>query len=1044
MSVVDEVRKEREDLARVLKKHSGIRKIVEDLYPDSAHFIYELLQNAEDREATQVSFTLSDDKLTFTHNGGTFRPQDIYAITDIGEGTKADDEDKIGRFGVGFKAVFAYTETPHIWSPTFSFKISELVLPAEIAPLPGLINQTRFEFPFNNPKKSKEDAHREIKAGLNEIAESTLLFLPNIESIKWQVGDSLTGEVLRVEHTRNHIEVLKQANGQTTTSAHFLKFDQVVKGLEKQRVAIAFALDFLPNVQALSGAKPLAQQIKVAQVPGQVAVFFPANKETSGLRFHLHAPFVPELSRASIKSTPANNPLFDQLAALTVSALYIIRDLGLLTTDFLGVLPNPQDRLGDGYGYSLIRDAVCSAMNGEPLFPTHNRGHAPAKYLVQAKASLKELLNEEDIKILVDYNEVPPQWAASRALQGTFVERFMTGLDIRDWDVEAFVQSIINNSSGFATWLSDKSLEWHQQLYALLGRESEAQDRLYLLKRCRIIRLTDGTYATGSNCHFCDDPSPKTQGVRCVDPAVYTAGKSKAQQESARRFLEAAGVTPLGERQLVEAVLKNKYEGEKRVLNEREYLADLRRFMKVLDEDTSMASTLASSRLFMGKDNTWRKASEIYLDEPYLETGLSEYFALGGTYQLSPLADFYQSMKIDTAKITRFAEALGARTKLPLFKAKCGQNPQWQYLSSAPGSRYTSPIDRDFLFGSFALLVERRSEKLSKLIWSTMCCLRDTNYSYDSTYHENPLRAVYRKNETGGAHFAHSQLVHQLRRAAWVPQRGSGFVKPADARSELLPGGFTFDADWPWIKAIQFGANAELESQKAQAEFAAAIERRKKDQQAAESLGFTDADTARKFAAMPADEQERALAEYERRKSISLPDHTPGNAMRRRERILAHSANAPLRQTVERTRSVSIGRDEVKDEAKQYLRQQYTNADAEQICQACKDVLPFKLGDGSYYFEAVELLPELKQHYDQNYLCLCPNHAAMFKHANASRDTLKERITAQVENELGIVLAQDDATVYFTKTHLADLHTIIEADQNLKSSASNLLLDETN
>lgn len=34
MSVIEAVRREREDLARVLKKHTGIRKIVEDLYPD--------------------------------------------------------------------------------------------------------------------------------------------------------------------------------------------------------------------------------------------------------------------------------------------------------------------------------------------------------------------------------------------------------------------------------------------------------------------------------------------------------------------------------------------------------------------------------------------------------------------------------------------------------------------------------------------------------------------------------------------------------------------------------------------------------------------------------------------------------------------------------------------------------------------------------------------------------------------------------------------------------------------------------------------------
>src|SRR3954462_551607 len=102
MSIIDEVRHEREDLARVLKKHTGIRKIVEDLYPDSAHFIYELLQNAEDTRANQAHFLLSEKSLVFEHDGRPFDPRDIRAITDIGEGTKAGDDDKIGRFGVGF------------------------------------------------------------------------------------------------------------------------------------------------------------------------------------------------------------------------------------------------------------------------------------------------------------------------------------------------------------------------------------------------------------------------------------------------------------------------------------------------------------------------------------------------------------------------------------------------------------------------------------------------------------------------------------------------------------------------------------------------------------------------------------------------------------------------------------------------------------------------------------------------------------------------------------------------------------------------------
>ena len=76
-----------------------------------------------------------------------------------------------------------------------------------------------------------------------------------------------------------------------------------------------------------------------------MAVFFPAEKETSGLRFHLHAPFVPELSRASIKETPANLPLFEQLATLAGASLHQIRDLGLGAE-----AEGDVDRRRDGFG----------------------------------------------------------------------------------------------------------------------------------------------------------------------------------------------------------------------------------------------------------------------------------------------------------------------------------------------------------------------------------------------------------------------------------------------------------------------------------------------------------------------------------------------------------------------------------------------------------------------------------------------------------------------------------------------------------------------
>ena len=210
-------------------------------------------------------------------------------------------------------------------------------MPAELAPDSSFGNCTRFEFPFNSPKKSASDAFSAIRAGLEEISEATLLFLSHIEAIHWRFEGGAKVSLLRVPHSEYHIETLKESEGKAIESSHFLRFTKPVEGLERQYAAIAFDLQALPNVSSFDSNKPLSKQFRIVPaVPGRVAVFFTATKETSGLRFHLHAPFVPELSRASIKDTPLNMPLFRELAELSARSLFTIRDLGLLTADFLG------------------------------------------------------------------------------------------------------------------------------------------------------------------------------------------------------------------------------------------------------------------------------------------------------------------------------------------------------------------------------------------------------------------------------------------------------------------------------------------------------------------------------------------------------------------------------------------------------------------------------------------------------------------------------------------------------------------------------------
>lgn len=135
VSSLKELVKNRKDLIDIHRKNDftdGIHSLLTDLYPDTAHFIYELLQNAEDMNATKVRFELGADGVYFEHNGSkrTFNLDDIDAITNIGHNAqKKDDPTSIGKFGVGFKAVFAYTSTPEIQSGEYHFQIRDYFVP---------------------------------------------------------------------------------------------------------------------------------------------------------------------------------------------------------------------------------------------------------------------------------------------------------------------------------------------------------------------------------------------------------------------------------------------------------------------------------------------------------------------------------------------------------------------------------------------------------------------------------------------------------------------------------------------------------------------------------------------------------------------------------------------------------------------------------------------------------------------------------------------------------------------------------------------------
>jgi hypothetical protein len=127
---------------------------------------------------------------------------DINSITSIGNSNKT--EASIGKFGVGFKAVFQYTSTPHIYDPEFRFKIDRFIVPTLIEDdFPGRhSDETLFVFPFDHHQRKPEEAYSDIAEKLRKLS-FPLLFLTRLKDIEFDFGNTigLYGKTIKKTYT---------------------------------------------------------------------------------------------------------------------------------------------------------------------------------------------------------------------------------------------------------------------------------------------------------------------------------------------------------------------------------------------------------------------------------------------------------------------------------------------------------------------------------------------------------------------------------------------------------------------------------------------------------------------------------------------------------------------------------------------------------------------------------------------------------------------------------------------------------------------------
>lgn len=409
--------KDREDTAKALEKPStrNYTKSVTDKYTDQAHFIYELLQNADDVGATEANFELYKDKLVFIHNGKRLfditdvdnedadtangKLGDLNAITSIANSNKT--EASIGKFGVGFKAVFQYTLTPHIYDPSISFKIERFIVPVLIDDdFTGKSqNQTAFVFPFNHPERNAEEAYGDISHKLQNLLFPTL-FLNNLKKISYNI-DKKHGEYEKqIKESRvideTTAEKIELVNGQDKEKTKVWLFSRTTK--ENYKYAVGFIFD---------------EEGKLKQTDYYAFCFFPT-KKTTNLNFMINAPFLLTDSREGIRANDKHNVrMIELLAELSADSFVYLRDIGIeagkmyIDDDILDYLPIDEDLYTpknerDDISFRPFFDEIKDTFSTEEILPSFDDYVIAENAYAPYWANISELFSNEQLAVLIN------------------------------------------------------------------------------------------------------------------------------------------------------------------------------------------------------------------------------------------------------------------------------------------------------------------------------------------------------------------------------------------------------------------------------------------------------------------------------------------------------------------------------------------------------------------------------------------------------------------------------------------------------------------
>ena len=988
-----------------LGEHTASRKSQVCIYSDSTHFIFEILQNADDHNATEIEFSLSDKEFVITHNGDPFTEENVKAVTFFGASTSIEDANKTGRFGIGFKSVFTFTATPIIESGNESFKIYDLYKIEEYEERTKFKEFTRITLPFNHDTfkpdfvdyhLSQEKAYKLISLRLQKLNERSLLFTKNLSKIKWSI-DSIVGSIKRKD------ERLFQGTKRTIFSNHeiagaYLIYSQEVywNGEKIQPLEIAFHLNRNDRIQLKKS---------------KLYVLFNSELYT-GLNYIVNGPFITTPNRENILSGHERNKYLISIVGKLWKKIILERVKNdNLSTDLLETFPIQEDDIPDLF--LPIQQEIQRIYKEENVIKSVDDKYYCIKELCFTKSEkLINLLDSIDLKNIFGSQL---KWARKIKTTSRYY-KFLLSINILEITFKLFKEKLQNlypeqisiaSATDKTDWIFSKENDWLVRLYKYISSEVESSNsfrNIYVFK-CENTHKNPTTYFGSSNSQF-----PLEGYTGTIHPELF-----KGDQDGDKILIDALskiGVTKINEKDKIRIILR-KYK-DSIDISEKEHLNDIVTFLNY-NKKFNDSELFTYCTILKDSSNEYRIGNELYLSAPYSDKGIDlVYENLELKRRRFPLWNGYKDL--NRSDFITFAKSIGATDSLTISNVSIWGNPLFktipEHIRHAKESHYK--VSKDYEIIELRDITDFSHRALGNLILQTIIGNQDKLYAEFTPSNQHSIRKIP------------SSIIVQLKKIKWVEDLNGDYKTPDQVQiDELSPKFEEIKNHQNIVDLIGFGLNSNNSN----------------IQTILQEIGIDENIISQALPLLNAESNFNDLLKNlikANQRRGGLPKRSSKNREKRKEEIRSKYTEE---NKVKYSPKEVNKRDQTtknKQKVREYLNSNYTNEIGELICQMCNQCMPFKLvNNKQYYFHAVEIFKTYFTYENEvTYLALCPNCSSKYKYFNQNNlENLEhfryELLEPREENDtsLTLQLKEHNERIYFTEKHLYEIRIIL-LDEN--------------